>query len=364
MSLIFLRKQASDFVSAYLSEIRYMASVIPQRDRGYFPQYWFGRNIIIITCNENGDVAIRLGRWLKKKEDSFRFETSPHRIEEAVFPRLDYSLRPAFFNITGHHWSVGYMTLVTNLNPFFTLQEGADVKIMDVRFESTYRVRGYPAEKTLLWLFRRPSEERMSKDEAKKEAAKDFRGYIQWLVFTRFYDILGAKLLEETLALFRKSVKQLAAEYEQLITREDLEEEELQMFLEKHYFLLSPEVRVIKEKRKLGPYIPDFILRYSDGSFALVEIQLNRDPIFLDDGPSEGMKEAVEQMRNWFDWVRRYSPCELARASGLIVIGRRSSYIKHHKKVKDLLNTLPCPVKLLTYDDLGDAFNRILNLLS
>jgi len=242
------------------------------------------------------------------------------------------------------------------------LPSGVEVRFLQIRVEA--KVRGYPRERMFLWFLTNPIDKKhLSRERAKSEAEYEFWGYLQHLVTTRLDYLLARRIEVETFLLLQKSIERLKEEYLQLISRQDLDEQMLQNFLASHYFLLSPRQKAEKTKRKLGTYIPDFILRCEDDTFTLVEIQLNRDPIIQNNQPSSGMKEAVKQLKDWFKWISSNEPSTLSRYSGLIIIGRRESYQRNEAKIKDSLSKIGYPVSLSTYDDLVDSIDNILSQL-
>ncbi len=127
---------------------------------------------------------------------------------------------------------------------------------------------------------------------------------------------------------------------------------------------MSPRCIAIKEKRRLGQYIPDFVLKINDKR-NLIEIQLNYDPIIQDGKPSSGFKEALKQVDDWLNWIESNEPEMLPKYTGLIIIGRKKDYLKHEKIIKEILSAeTKYPIKLLTYDDLENSIDYILSRLS
>lgn len=308
------------------------------------------------------DLAIYIDSVVKGREDTITTRKTQGRIEKAHFPNLDYTRWPMFqVPKNGHDIVIKGGTFVIGDHPFITLSSGVDVRILQARIEAS--VKGYPRERMFLWFLTSPNKKYLSKSKAEKEAEIDFWGYLQSLIFNRLDDLRARRVEEETLLLFQKSIERLKEEYLQLISRQDLREQMLQNFLENHYFLLSPKRKAEKMKRNLGPYIADFILRHEDTTLTLVEIQLNRDPIIQNNQPSSGMKEAVGQLENWFEWIDSNEHSTLPKYSGLIIIGRRESYQKNERSIKNVLSKIGYPVSLLTYDDLADSIDYILSQL-
>lgn len=137
-----LTNASKDFIRCYLSELRHKFTVIPARDRGHFPAYWWRPYKITIVVAEGG-LAIDFERPLKKKYDSIIIKHVPVRIEAAIFPNLNYSYEP-LLRATGKEIVIVGGIITTNQSPYLTMMNGADVQIRDVRFEQAEGIHGYP----------------------------------------------------------------------------------------------------------------------------------------------------------------------------------------------------------------------------
>lgn len=357
-----IHELAKKFVIKYLQTLRYLASLIPRIDRGLFPFYWFRPVRIEIVEAVPNDLAISIIRPVSGKKDRIRIIQKLERIERTQFPNLDYTKWPLFHLKENTHFSsIGYLTASVGYHPFITLSKSCDIKIKQVRVEAS--VKGYPRVKEFLWFFTYPNLEYLTIDIAEKSANEDFWSYISWYVSTKLHELLSRRVQKATIALFRKAIEDLRHNYLSLISREDLEEQMLQQFLENHYYLLSPDKTPKLEKRKLGPYIPDFILKFNSDLLTLVEIQLNRDPIIINNKPSSGLKEAIKQLNNWFEWIQENDPSSLCNFNGLIVIGRKENHQKYKRTISKILSELKYPVTMKTYDELGEAIDYILSKL-
>jgi hypothetical protein len=357
-----LEKLAEEFIMAYLSYIRHKASLLAKKDWGLFPFYWYKSSKITVFKTSSYDLAITIDRQTGGKEDKISIRKTNDRIEETQFPNLDYNSWPLFqIPENGHDIVIKGGTIDVATHPLIALSRGCDVRILQIRVEAS--VAMYPREKELLWFLTYPNEKYLSKSKAEHEAEVDFWGFLQSLVTSRLEYLLTRGIEEETLKMLQDSIQRLLTDYINLITRADLDEQSLQGFLESHYFLLSPARKVEKVKRKLGPYVPDFILQQENGTLTLVEIQLNRDPIIQNNEPSAGMEEAVQQLKSWFKWIDINEHSTLARYTGTIVIGRRESRLRNEQNIRDALSKIGYPVTLLTYDDLADSISHILSQL-
>jgi Domain of unknown function (DUF4263) len=207
-------------------------------------------------------------------------------------------------------------TLSVGTHPVVILGHGVDFKIMDVRVEAN--VAGYPRERKFLWFFTIPNLAHLQNlYRAIEEARSDFWGAISSIVFSRTNDIFSRTLSAEIIDLFLSSLHRLQNEYHSLITQNDIEEQRLQNILENHFFLLDPNKSFTKEKRTIGKYYADFVLKYDDGNLTLVEIQLNHDSIIERGQPSKGFKEALQQLEDWFIWLEENDPDAFSRCRGL-----------------------------------------------
>lgn len=354
-----LETLATEFVQAYLKKIRYMASSFSNRDWGFFPAHWFRPIKIEISHAQTDDIAIRFGDLAKSKTDLVKIVKFNSRIEESQFPNLNYNEWPFFKVPNGtHHSSFRGGTLSVGDHPVIILGEEVDFKMMDVRIES--KRKGYPRERKLVWFFTVPNHERLSNlNRATEEAVDDFWDSISSVILTRTDDILSRSLTSDIIKLFIESLERLHWEYHSLITLEDIEEQRLQNFLESHFFLLDPYKSFTKEKRSVGNYLADFVLKYDDGHLNFVEVQLNYDPIMERGQPSKGFGEALKQIGEWFEWLETHESTTFSSCTGLIVVGHKKDYEKNKTEIDKKLTGFKRPVFLLTYDDLEKAFDIV-----
>lgn len=360
-----IKDLARKFITSYLSDIRYRASQISETDRGIFPFYWFWPSLITIHINESDDIAITIDRRVSptRKNDIIRIRKRLGRIEESIFPFLDYSKWPMITPKTeySHHMITEGGTFIVGDHPFVKIPIGCEMKFLENRVEAS--MGGYPREIIFAWFFTSPNLEYLSINRTREDAEYDFWCKISSIASRNLDDIFSKKYTEETLSLFIESINRIKDEYHRLITRRDLDEYMLQVFLEKYYFLLNPKKAMKKGKRVIGSYRPDFILEFEDGKKTLVEIQLNRDPIIKKNKPSFGFKEAIEQIQDWFKWLELNEPSTLVKYNGLIIIGRKLNYQKNEDVITNILGKINYPVNMFTYDDLEISIDYILSEL-
>ena len=353
---------SKQFIITYLNYIRHSASQIPCIDRGIFPSYWFNPYQIIIHKNDLEDLAIVLKRKVAGKADKLSVRNSNGRIEESVLPNLNYEIQPMLRIEDDHHHITisGFAsggTFDVNNHPLLTIGTGAEAKFLDIRVEAA--VEKYPMEFEWLWFLTFPNEKYLTRQRAEEHAEHDFWGRFSSVLAKNIDSISSLNLGGYTAKVFRQYLKKVHSELCRLVTRNDLAEQQLQNFLDEHYFLLSEDKPIFKKSRTIGGYATDFTIERSDGSVLLIELQLNSDPIMSNDEPSRGLSEAIGQLKEWFRWIEDFDGSSLYKYSGLIIIGRESDYAKHKKPVDEILFNLNLPVRLKTYDSLASTIEKI-----
>lgn len=357
-----VEKLAEKFILSYLNWIRHNASQIPRSDRGIFPSYWFDPYQIIIHKNGLDDLAIMLKRRVSGKSDKVSVRVHSVRIEESVLPNLDYHKWPIFSIQDDHHHIViqGFAsggTFAVSDHPLLTIGTGSEIRLLDLRVEAS--VEGYPIEFELLWVLTFPNMKYLTPRRAEADAEYDFWNQFQSVLARKIDVISSMKFEENTIKLFRQYIEKVHFELCRLISRKDLTEPQLQNFLDEHYFLLSEDKPIVKKSKVLGDYNTDFTIEHSDGSILLIELQLNRDPIICNGKPSDGFREAIGQIKNWFGWIKQFDGTNLGRYSGLIIIGRKSDYDANRKTIDEIISEINLPIKIKTYDDLNDIIKKI-----
>ena len=166
-------------------------------------------------------------------------------------------------------------------------------------------------------------------------------------------DIFSVNLGKLTVETFLEYIGKIENELNLLITRQDLAEQQLQSFLEKYYFLLFNGKPIVKTSRAIGIYKTDFTLDLSNGSILLIEIQLNNDPIIIENKPSKGFQEAITQVSTWFDWIAKNDSKNLGKYVGKIIIGRKTDYLRNKTVIDQIMAKLKHQIIFETYDDLN-----------
>lgn len=350
-----------NFIKAYLNFVRHEASQISQEDRGIFPIYWFHPYQIILYKNLSDDIAIVFKRKVSGKVDKISIRNATSRIEEAVLPNLDYRKNPLFKLDNVHDVKISGMTCRIGISPLFTIGLGSEARFSEIRVEASSV--NYPREFELLWLFTFPNQHYFNLKKAESSAIDDFWERIGRGINLNVEDFFKVNFGKTTLEIFLKYLEKVRYKLNGLITRQDIVEQDLQNFLEMHYFLLYEGRPLVKKGRDIGGFKTDFTLELNNGIIVLTELQLNYDPLIINDKPSSGLKEAIEQINDWFGWIERSDINNIDRYIGRIIIGRKNDYQKSKVIIDKLISQVKYPLEFRTYDDLNDNLDLLIAMV-
>lgn len=155
-------------------------------------------------------------------------------------------------------------------------------------------------------------------------------------------------------------------------------EEDLQRFLSENPFILAEQLPhchyVIPKFRFGGTYVSDFLLpeHHSGGTvWVLVELEPVNVPLITKSGHlSERVRNAVQQVKDWRDWLmdnrdeairpRSRNGLGLERISGIwswVVAGRRSAVSARFNQLRDQIRA-DDGIEVMTYDRLLEWFRK------
>jgi hypothetical protein len=235
--------------------------------------------------------------------------------------------------------------------PILTIGLGSEIRLMNIRVEAS--AKGYPKEFELLWFFTFPNKHFFSSQKAEKDAQNDFWEGIRSTLYHQGENIFSANFGELTITVFLKYLEKVRGELNRIITRKDIVEQGLQNFLELHYFLLYEGIPIVKKTRQIGSFRTDFTLELKDRKVMLIELQLNSDPLIVNNKPSGGLQEALMQVITWFNWIEKNDSSNLHRYGGKIIIGRRADYERNKDIIDNYVKRAKYPLHISTYDDLN-----------
>jgi hypothetical protein len=139
----------------------------------------------------------------------------------------------------------------------------------------------------------------------------------------------------------------LCDEFMRTVEQHGSEEEVLHQWLKQHHIFLDSDAKEVRSKVKFGDKTSDFVIRRSDGTYVLCEIETATKRIFMqgkrgapglsDRGFdfSPEFTHACQQVKDWQDYIRRCLRTVedeqdlpgIGEPAGMVVIGRSSSII-------------------------------------
>jgi len=173
-----------------------------------------------------------------------------------------------------------------------------------------------------------------------------------------------------------RQLQSLLARYRQNL-EEARVEEDIQRFIEKNPFILSPWGKVYPKYRLGTKYICDFLvedLTAADFKYTFVEIEPASTDLFRKN--KKGVREfrsrlnhGLSQLRDWEIWVRENAETLKGSFPGfdqacfILVIGRSRDLSVDQEKVIISENVRSKSFTILTYDDLGDRLEELISKL-
>ena len=160
-------------------------------------------------------------------------------------------------------------------------------------------------------------------------------------------------------------LKQNADTFEKLLN-DATKEEELQVFLKGHSFILHPSAECIPKKKLGEDFVTDFVLvatTMQGPSYILVELERASHPLLTKDLTlSSPVSHAIKQTRDWDVWLEKNKAYIQNKLPGfetptyLVVIGRGHQLTEDEKTYLRSYNRDWRSTSLLTYDDILSRF--------
>ncbi|MEE4092012.1 Shedu anti-phage system protein SduA domain-containing protein [Pseudomonas viridiflava] len=156
-----------------------------------------------------------------------------------------------------------------------------------------------------------------------------------------------------------------------LLGRVSTREKDLHRFLKQHTQVLDCHVAAVYSEVRIGKYRADLVLQYrqSDKRVVLVELEPHSDQIFTKRNSQRcKVTHAVQQVRDWMREIHNNAtnlPHWLSgnyTAEGMVVIGRSKDLTQEQKNTL-MANNATSDIKILTYDDLLERFQRLIETL-
>ena len=378
-----------EFLKAYISTLRRFGTLLPRHRRDALPEYiQFQFKISVIMCKDG--IVIWFKRAIKKKRDSIK--ASAIRRLSNVIPILsaDRNILPLKdqSNVVVSNLAIVTMKFrsfyktegtVWNMPDDFGILEiksGSDIRFEDVLL-GYVDSRGKPRQIVLkgLWVFAKGEPSLFSIDNAKERAQRDFFRYL-----FRGRTIKGEKMGRYQEADLAREIDDVKKNYLSLVSRENAEEPELQQFLERHPFILSPtyldvmhvslkitpQVRLSKGKRKV-----DFLLLFEPDLekgrrlVSIIEIKRPSHRLFTKTGKlSKPLREGLEQVKEAFRILEenpqiamKYRLRSSDVVSGMVLVGRFSDL--QEKELPYLEELDNERIRVVTFDNLIENLETV-----
>jgi hypothetical protein len=379
-----------EFLKAYISTFRRFGTLLPHHRKDALPEYiQFRSKISVIVCKDG--IIIWFRRAIKKKRDSIK--ASAIRRLSNVIPIL--SADKNIWPLNGQsNVVIRDLAIVTKKFGSFYKTEGTVLNIpddfgilevksgSDIRFENVLLgyvdSRGKPRQVVFkgFWIFAKDEPSLFSVDNGKKRAQHDF---FRALFSDR--PIKGEKMGRYQEADLAREIDDVKRSYLSLIARENAEEPELQQFLERHPFILSPtyldvmhvslditpQVRLSKGKRKV-----DFLLLFEPDLekvrrlVSIIEIKRPSHKLFTKKGKlSKPLREGLEQVKEAFRILEenpqaamKYRLRSSDVISGTVLIGRFSDLQKEFSYLEKLAHAQE-RIRVTTFDSLFENLETV-----
>lgn len=184
-------------------------------------------------------------------------------------------------------------------------------------------------------------------------------------------------LLQRKVSALRPKISQSARlernfiELCQLLGRVGTREKDLHSFLKQHTQVLDSHVAAVYSEVRIGQYRADLVLQYrqSDKRVVLVELEPHSAQIFTKrNSQRHKVTHAVQQVQDWIREIHNNAgnlPQWLAgnyTAEGMVVIGRSKDLTQEQKETL-MIHNAKSDIKILTYDDLLERFQRLIEVL-
>jgi len=262
-------------------------------------------------------------------------------------------------------------------------------KVGDLRFEnvSYYWIKNGQLCQfrfNRFWIFGSNDSSLFTVEKARTQAAHEF---IPHLISKNVGEILADRDAEKKVKIdLTKEVGKVKQEYCSLLSRVNIDEPEMQDFLEKHLFILNPlyldyarKTLTIRPQDQLGERVVDFLMVRSlhiesmEERIDMVEIKKPSSSLFSPTGASDQLREAISQLVTSFEWLER-NPDELkisdrGNVYGMVIIGRRNELQQYFEnkdasldiqkikspfiaELESFMGKWKSQIMLLTFDDL------------
>ncbi|GEM_PF-2370928 len=354
-----------------------------------FPDYLIHPYYIVVIIGNDGVVIEFLEKRDRWEMEIRRVGTS---IEKVIFPEMNGKLETLFevkgksiviesinlFHLNFYQKYADILScfarsipnIIGDMSSFIKLHEGADIKVIDVGI-GCVDIYGNKVIKRFpfLWLIKTKSEDFFDEGNAKFHAEQEFNRYLKGEKVIR--DLLQKGIVDRVLGLVGTLL-----EFEKLVHKENVSENEIQEFLEQNpcllyieYKNLFPKFRIPDIKKDL---YPDFIVETPDGKYIVVEIESPTKKLFTKNlCESKELREAKAQIENYLDKIRenililrqQLPNISVNNVEGRLIIGLSSKMSNEEKRRLKSLNEKLRGYEIITYTELIENWKQLLKNL-
>ena len=365
------------FVETYVNEIRTCIGQIPRRHWTLFPDFFYRPYIIRARKCSNG-VAILFKR--PAPQESINVKSSNKRTEEIFLPYLPHPPYYAVFAWTNARrvWHIGNSIINFDWSrdpakgkkfqrpgedfrrmSVMRLEKSNEVQMMNCWISGVNDRGRLKRLIPFLWMMTEDCVE-LTEQKARWYAQDDVSRYLNYILF-----VWSPTEMSETVKRFLiEMLKGLKSRFEELISRTDVDEQEIQDFLEDHKFITDPNALQVWPKQNLGEgNQADFILGYAN-SIRVVEIKRPFDRIF--DRKlrfSATTRKALSELSRYHQWLESNESVAIGRyGSGVLekgwgIIGRAIKMSEEELKSLASCNSTSNMFELKSFDDLLKNFD-------
>mgnify|MGYP000729926405 CR=1 FL=1 len=210
---------------------------------------------------------------------------------------------------------------------------------------------------------------------AKKEdwLQADFESWADQHFFRVAFEVSSSEyswLVSASQAKLRSHYTEVLSEFDGLLSKERVIEEELQTFLNSHPEILVPGFKRVIPKLALGAHITDFVIEDATSNYLLVELESPSQPLFIKTGHrSSSLTHAVGQVEDWIRYIQDNKatverelglPGISATPHALVVIGRGNTLNSAQRRKLQMDQSR---IEVLTYDDIRTRFSKTIENL-
>jgi hypothetical protein len=364
------------FIKTYTEELRTLIGQIPKEHWIIFPDFFYLPYIIRARKCPNG-VAILFKRPANR--ESITVKSSKKRAEEVFLPYLPPPTYFAVFDWTNAtriwHMNHNFINWDWSIDPVkgkkfqnagedfhrmsvMHLDKSCEIQVMNCRLSGVSDYGRVSFLIRFLWMMTENCVE-LTEEKAKSYANNDFARFLNHILFVWAPSRLSSRVKMFLIGM----LKELESKFEELISRTDVDEAEVQDFLEDHTSITDLNAKRVLSKECLGrTNQADFILIYAD-SIRVVEIKKPFDPIFEKEGFSSVASLALSELTRYQNWLKlneseakeRYGSAVLKKGWG--IIGRVKNMNEEQMKELILYDSKSEETIIRTYDDLLENFS-------